>query len=145
MHHNLKLLTDNGASQTKEHNPEKVKAKAKTDTGLPPQKEGEDKTARAGATFDPKMFKGNCMLFRHLNEASIAKCRKKIEISDAYKLKKNQRKLTTPKQEDLEDMFDVEPEPLPVLQRNITTGSQSFVEKKVEPVVKFPKHLELIN
>jgi hypothetical protein len=75
--------------------------KAKTDTGLPPQKEGEEQTARAGATFDPKMFKGNCMLFKHLNEASIAKMRKKPEISDAYKLKKNQRKLPTPKNEEI--------------------------------------------
>ena len=31
----------------------------KVDMGVPPPKKGEEKTARAGATFDPKHFKGN--------------------------------------------------------------------------------------
>lgn len=59
--------------------------------GLPSQKEGEEKMAQAGATFDPKMFKGNCMLFRHLNEASLSKVRKLPDMSGSYKLKKNAR------------------------------------------------------
>ena len=45
--------------------------------------------AKAGGTFDPKMFKGNCMLFKHLNEASLSKVRKVPEMSGSYKLKKN--------------------------------------------------------
>ena len=49
------------------------------------------------------------MLFRHLNEASIAKMRKKVEISDAYKLKKNARKLPTPKNEELPESEEITP------------------------------------
>ena len=35
-------------------------------------KEGKGDTARAGATFDPKNFKGNVQLFRHLAEMSVS-------------------------------------------------------------------------
>jgi len=67
--------------------------------GLPPPKAGEEKTARAGATFDPKNFKGNAMLFRHLNEVSLSKCRQKFEASAATQLKKNARKKMEPPKE----------------------------------------------
>jgi hypothetical protein len=40
--------------------------------GLPPPKAGENMENRAGSTFDPKNFKGNIMLFKHLNEVSLA-------------------------------------------------------------------------
>jgi len=40
--------------------------------GIPPPKAGEEKQARAGATFDPKNFKGNAMLFQHLNEVALS-------------------------------------------------------------------------
>tara|TARA_B110000285_G_C14833483_1_gene471979 strand:+ start:177 stop:344 length:168 start_codon:yes stop_codon:yes gene_type:complete len=44
--------------------------------------------AKAGGTFDPRMFKGNCMLFGHLNEASLSKVRKVPEMSGSYKIKR---------------------------------------------------------
>jgi hypothetical protein len=47
--------------------------------GLPPKKDGEGSDTRAGATFDPKNFKGNIMLFKHLNDVSLAKYDKKLE------------------------------------------------------------------
>ena len=40
--------------------------------GLPPEKEGQEKTAKAGSTFDPKLIKGNCMLFKHINEVTLS-------------------------------------------------------------------------
>lgn len=78
---------------------------AKTDSRLPPPKDGEEKMAKAGGTFDPKMFKGNCMLFRHLNEASLYKVRKKPEMSASYKLKKNARLKEKPTSQEEEEDF----------------------------------------
>ena len=37
----------------------KSQRKPVVDMGIPPPKKGEEKQARAGATFDPKNFKGN--------------------------------------------------------------------------------------
>jgi hypothetical protein len=44
--------------------------------------------ARAGGTFDPKLFKGNVMLFKHLNEVALSMLRTKIESSESVKKKK---------------------------------------------------------
>lgn len=46
-------------------------------------KKGKGDVARAGATFDPKNFKGNVQLFRHLAEMSVTMSRQKFERSDA--------------------------------------------------------------
>ena len=56
--------------------------------GIPPQNQGEEATARAGGTFDPKNFKGNAMLFRYLNDVNLSMCRQKFQQSDATKMKK---------------------------------------------------------
>jgi len=39
--------------------PKKVSLKPKLEMGIPPLKEGEEKTAKAGGTFDPNAYKGN--------------------------------------------------------------------------------------
>jgi hypothetical protein len=41
----------------KEH---KIVRKPKVDMGVPPPVKGAETSARAGAIFDPKLFKGNC-------------------------------------------------------------------------------------
>ena len=48
------------------------------DMGVPPPVKGAETSARAGAIFDPKFFKGNRMLFQHLNEVSHSMLRKPI-------------------------------------------------------------------
>lgn len=62
--------------------------KPKVDMGIPPQDQGEEATARAGGTFDPKNFKGNAMLFRYLNDVNLSMCRQKFPQSEATKMKK---------------------------------------------------------
>lgn len=39
---------------------EKVCRHPKVDMGVPPPVKGAEASARAGAIFDPKLFKGNC-------------------------------------------------------------------------------------
>ena len=56
--------------------------------GIPPPKPGQENQARAGGTFDPKLFKGNVMLFKHLNEVALSMLRTKIESSESVKKKK---------------------------------------------------------
>jgi len=75
--------------QKKDRERERFARKPRADMGLPPPKPGEEKSARAGATFDPKNFKGNAMLFRHLNEVALSKCRQRFEVSDAIAATKN--------------------------------------------------------
>ena len=62
--------------------------KPKVDMGIPPRNQGEEATARAGGTFDPKNFKGNAMLFRYLNDVNLSMCRQKFQQSEATKMKK---------------------------------------------------------
>jgi hypothetical protein len=62
--------------------------KPRVDMGIPPPKPGEENLARAGTTFDPKQFKGNCQLFSHLNEVSISMLKNSVEASDSIKKRK---------------------------------------------------------
>ena len=50
----------------------KYMRKPRVDMGIPPPKQGQENQARAGATFDPKQFKGNAELFSYLNEVSLS-------------------------------------------------------------------------
>ena len=59
--------------------------------GLPKPKEGEERQARAGATFDPKNFKGNAALFQYLNQVSLSMMKQKFEASEAVKKKKRKK------------------------------------------------------
>ena len=58
------------------------------DMGIPKPEEGAENQARAGATFDPKQFKGNVMLFKHLNEVALSMMKHPVEASDSIKKKK---------------------------------------------------------
>ena len=53
-------------------NEAKYLRKPRVDMGIPPPKKGQENQARAGATFDPKHFKGNAELFSYLNEVSLS-------------------------------------------------------------------------
>lgn len=53
--------------------------------GIPPPANGIEGGARAGSTFDPKMFKGNIQLHKHLNEVAVSMLTKHIETSKSYK------------------------------------------------------------
>ena len=57
---------------------EKTVRHPKVDMGVPPPVKGAEASARAGAIFDPKLFKGNCMLFKHLNEVSHSMLRSPV-------------------------------------------------------------------
>lgn len=70
---------------------EKIKTKEVCDFGLPPQKEGEEKQAKAGTTFDPKNFKGNAQLFIHLNEVALSMLKVKYQASESIKKKKKKK------------------------------------------------------
>ena len=103
---NLKNLTGCGPIQKKTQSLDKYKRKgAKTDSRLPPAKDGQEAMAKAGGTFDPRMFKGNCMLFNHLNEASLSKTKKIPEMSGSYKLKKNARVREKPTSQEEEEEY----------------------------------------
>ena len=62
--------------------------KPRVDMGIPPAFPGNEKKARAGAIFDPSQFKGNVMLFEHLNEVSLSMLKHKIPASESSKKKK---------------------------------------------------------
>ena len=66
----------------------KYSRKPRVDMGIPKPQAGQENQARAGTTFDPKLFKGNVMLFKHLNEVSISMMKHKVEASDSIKKKK---------------------------------------------------------
>ena len=92
MENNLRAAAEGDQTkecQKKERN--RFSRKPRADMGLPPPQGGEEKSARAGATFDPKNFRGNAMLFRHLNEVALAKCRQKFEVSEAVAATRNPR------------------------------------------------------
>ena len=74
-----------------EKSPKKAKIvlNPRVDMGIPQQKPGQEHQARAGATFDPKQFKGNVMLFQHLNEVALSMLRKPVEPSASVKKKKH--------------------------------------------------------
>ena len=46
----------------------KYQRKPRVDMGIPPPKAGQEQSARAGSTFDPKQFKGNADLQKYINE-----------------------------------------------------------------------------
>ena len=56
--------------------------------GIPPPKKGQEQQARAGATFDPKQFKGNAELFSYLNEVSLSMIKKTYPVTGSTKHKK---------------------------------------------------------
>ena len=61
--------------------------------GVPPPIKGTENTARAGSIFDPNHFRGNCQLFRHLNEVSLSMLKKPItNISSSIKIQKGKRR-----------------------------------------------------
>ena len=65
--------------------------------------------------------------------------RKKVEISDAYKLKKNARKLPTPKNEELPESEEITPvasQDPKTFPKGLESHSQSM---------RLPKHIEAIN
>tara|TARA_B110000285_G_C15105168_1_gene607524 strand:- start:907 stop:1296 length:390 start_codon:yes stop_codon:yes gene_type:complete len=67
----------------------KIVRHPRVDMGVPPPVKGAETSARAGAIFDPKLFKGNCMLFKHLNEVSHSMLRAPIKnISEATLVQK---------------------------------------------------------
>lgn len=69
----LKSIMDNeNENKLAVVSPTKMTRHPKVDMGLPPEKEGQEKTAKAGSTFDPKLIKGNCMLFKHINEVTLS-------------------------------------------------------------------------
>jgi hypothetical protein len=53
--------------------------------GTKAPKQAGERQGKAGATFDPKNFKGNVQLFRHLADISVSMCRQKFESTDAIK------------------------------------------------------------
>ena len=61
----------------------KYSRKPKVDMGIPKPQAGQENQARAGATFDPKLFKGNVMLFKHLNEVALSMMKTKVEASES--------------------------------------------------------------
>ena len=69
--------------------------------------------------------------------------RKKVEISEAYKLKKNQRKIPTPKNEDFDDIHS-EITPKETQENNFFQLRQNGTEAQ-GATMKFPKHIEAIN
>lgn len=62
-------------------NDAKYLRKPRVDMGIPPPKKGQENQARAGATFDPKQFKGNTELFSYLNEVSLSLVKQSYEVS----------------------------------------------------------------
>lgn len=46
---------------------------------------------RQSSMFDPKNFKGNIELFRHLNELTNAKLKNKIDKSDSLNVQKRRK------------------------------------------------------
>ena len=67
---------------------EKYSRNPTVDMGIPKPQEGQENQARAGATFDPKQFKGNVMLFKHLNEVALSMMKHQVEASESIKKKK---------------------------------------------------------
>ena len=72
------ILTDLRSVMTKKSkqvkNVTKVQLKPKTDTGIKKkdnQDDDDDKKTNAGATFDPKNFKGNTDLYKRMTEYQI--------------------------------------------------------------------------
>lgn len=51
---------------------EKILRKPRVSTGIQIEEEGVEKTAKAGGTFDPRMFKGNIQLEKHFNECALS-------------------------------------------------------------------------
>jgi len=83
----LKHHTEHQDLVHEEHAKEaKVVRHPRVDMGVPPPVKGAETSARAGAIFDPKLFKGNCMLFKHLNEVSHSMLRKPIQNISAATL-----------------------------------------------------------
>jgi len=71
MQADIKKLSE-AAEKAEKPKANKYSRMPKVDMGVPPPKKGEEKQARAGATFDPKHFKGNAMFVQHLNEVAIS-------------------------------------------------------------------------
>ena len=64
----------------------------KVDMGVPKPQQGEEEQARAGATLDPKHFKGNAMFSEHLAEVAVSMLKQKFEMSAAMKTKKKKHR-----------------------------------------------------
>lgn len=90
VHDSIKEVTNKGKSKTVCQ--DKKVFKPRVDMGIPPPKKGQENQARAGATFDPKQFKGNVMLFQHLNEVSISMLKHPVQSSESVNKRKDSKK-----------------------------------------------------